>query len=283
MRGDDVPVAEEISNDAFYDVELRTCRAGNPDPERRSPARSGRWIARTQRLLDTDAGGAWVAEDETGVVGFATSVVREGLWLLITFAMRPGRQGEGIGKRLLDAAEEYGRSCDRGMLAASDDPLALRRYHRSGFALYPQLIFRGTVDRSALPAVDGIREGTDDDLEWIDDLDRSLRGGPHGPDHAHLRATGRMIVTTDRTGYAYTYASDACALVAGRDEETATQLLWECLAGATDEFEISHVTTANPWAIDVAMAARLSMSTSGYLAVRGMSPPAPYIHNGALG
>jgi hypothetical protein len=42
------------------------------------------------------------------------------------------------------------------------------------------------------------------------------------------------------------------------------------------------VTAANEWAIDVGMAARLELHLDGYLALRGMSPPAPYVHHGTF-
>ena len=38
------------------------------------------------------------------MVGFATSFVRERVWCLATYAVRPGLQGTGVGRRLLDAA-----------------------------------------------------------------------------------------------------------------------------------------------------------------------------------
>lgn len=281
MRADDVPIAEAISNDAFYDVDVRTSRPSDPEPQRRSAERSERWIVRTRRFLETDSGGCWVAEGESGALGFAVSLVRGRLWVLVTFAVVPGRQGQGIGRKVLARAEAYGAGCELGMLSASDDPLALRRYHQAGFVLYPQLLMRGAVDRSSLPAVDGVRDGNADDLEWMDDLDRSVRGGPHGPDHEPLGAFASLIVTTDRTGYAYATA-DGCLLLAGRDETAASRLLWECLARSDGEFEVGHVTTANRWAVDIAMTARLSMRANGFLAVRGMDPPSSYIHHGAL-
>ncbi len=42
-----------------------------------------------------------------------------------------------------------------------------------------------------------------------------------------------------------------------------------------------HATAANRWAVDIGLTAGLTLSQSGYLAVRGMLPPAPYVHNGA--
>ena len=43
-----------------------------------------------------------------------------------------------------------------------------------------------------------------------------------------------------------------------------------------------HVTAANQWVLDVGFAARLELHQEGYLGLRGMKPPAPYVHNGAL-
>ena len=43
-----------------------------------------------------------------------------------------------------------------------------------------------------------------------------------------------------------------------------------------------HVTSANQWVLDVGFAARLELHQEGYLGLRGMKPPAPYVHNGAL-
>jgi GNAT superfamily N-acetyltransferase len=279
MTREDAPAAEELRADAFHEVDLLTAPRGEPEPPRRSNAAG--WIQRTLRLLETDPDGSWVADGEDGMLGFVISVTRERLWVLVTFAVRPGLQGKGIGRLLLARAEAAGAGCDRGMLSASNDQAALRRYHASGFALHPQMAFEGEVSRSAIPAVTGLREGTPADLAWMDALDRDLRGAPHGPDHCALGDGGRLVVTADRTGYAYTSAEGTRA-IAARDEATAERLLWECLAGATGPFEVTHVTSANLWATDVALRARLAMRTRGFLGVRAMAPPAPYIHSGPL-
>ena len=42
------------------------------------------------------------------------------------------------------------------------------------------------------------------------------------------------------------------------------------------------MTAANEWAIDVGLAARLDLVQNGYLALRNMRPPAPYLHHGSL-
>jgi hypothetical protein len=59
-------------------------------------------------------------------------------------------------------------------------------------------------------------------------------------------------------------------------------LLWAALADGPEQVTVSHVTGANQWVLDVGFAARLELHQEGYLGLRGMKPPAPYVHNGAL-
>ncbi len=46
------------------------------------------------------------------------------------------------------------------MFASSADPKAYRRYRLAGFSLHPELTLRGEVDRSQLPVVEHVRDGT---------------------------------------------------------------------------------------------------------------------------
>lgn len=278
----DLPVAEAISDDAFLDLdESRRCPA-DPPAKRRGEAGSARWIERTAMMLTSDPAGCWAAEIDGEVVGFATSARREDLWLLATFAVRPGLQGQGVGARLLAAAEGHGADCSRAMLSASVDHRALRRYHRAGFTFHPQMRLRGVPDLREAPAPSaGLRDGTPDDATWMDDLDRSLRGAPHGSDHAVLARHGRLRVAGDDAGYCYA-ADGSPTLLAARDVPTARTLLADALAAAPSggEVEVIHITSANTWAVDVGLALGLALDTYGYLALRAMEPPAPYLHHG---
>ena len=74
----------------------------------------------------------------------------------------------------------------------------------------------------------------------------------------------------------------AAAALAATDRRTAARLLWAALLTATGDAEVPHVTGANQWALQVGLAAGLTVRTEGYLGVRGMKPPTPYLHNGAL-
>lgn len=284
MRPDDVPDAERLSAESFHDLDVRHHRPGLPPPQRRPPARAGQWITRTTHFLDTDPGGCWVAEADGELVGFATSFVRELTWCLATFAVRPGLQGQGLGKRLLETAMEHGRGCLRGMLSASADPKAVRRYRLAGFSLHPQMLLTGTVDRAAIPVVEKVREGAAADVDLLDSLDRRTRGSAHGPDHLLLMDTSRLLVsdTSTGSGYAYVGPDGTLALLAADNRRTATRLLWTVLADSSGATLVPHLTAANEWAVDVGMAARLELHQEGYLGLRGMKPPAPYVHHGAL-
>lgn len=284
MRADDVPLAERLSDEAFLELDRRAYRRDQPDPEPRSVAHRAGWIARTLRFLDTDAAGCWVADDDGTMAGFATSIRRDGTWILATYAVRPGQQGRGLGKQLLDAALTHSRGCLRGMLSSSDDPRAVRRYLLAGFTMHPQMYLRGTVDRSAIPAVDHVREGTVGDTDLMESLDRLRRGSGHGPDHVFLQSAFRPLVvdSTKGSGYAYVDPTGSVALLAATTVRVAARLLWTAIAEGPAVQTIGHVTAANAWAIDVGTACRLDLRTSGYLALRGMKPPSPYLHNGAL-
>ena len=284
MTLEDVPEAERISDEGFFELDTRMRRLGGPEPARRSDAHREVWIKRTSHFVRTDPGGCWVAEDETGIVGIATSYRREVLWCLATYAVLPGRQGQGIGKPLLAAAMDHGRSCTRRMLSASSDPRAARVYHQAGFELHPQMYFTGPVDRSAIPVVEKVREGTASDVELMDSLDRAARGAGHGPDHELMLSTWRLLVsdTTTGSGYAYFDERGRVALLAASNRRTANRLLWTALAEGPEVATVGHVTAANQWVLDVGFAARLELHSEGYLALHGMKPPSPYVHNGAL-
>ncbi len=284
MRAEDVVAAERLSSAAFYEVDRRLVRRDDPDPEPRSPERGEQWVARTLHYLGTDPGGCWVAEVDGEMVGFATSFNRELMWILASYAVLPGQQGQGIGSALLAAALHHGRGCLRGMLSASSDPRAVRRYRAAGFSLHPQLHLTGVLDRSEIPVIEKVRDGSASDFELMNSIDRRIRGAAHGPDHALLLRLFRLVVSDTSTGSGYAFhATDGTPmLLAATNKRTATRLLWECLAASGERAFVPHVTAANEWAIDVGLAGRLDLEQRGYLGLRNMRPPAPYLHHGSL-
>jgi len=284
MRPEDVPAAERVSDEGFFELDSRTRRTDGPAPTRRSERHREVWIERTRHFVEHDPAGCWVAEDDSGIVGIATSFRRETLWCLATYAVLPGRQGQGIGKPLMAAAMAHGRACTRAMLSSSSDGRAVRIYHQAGFDLHPQMFLSGTVDRTAIPVVDKVRDGSAGDIDLLDSLDRVARGAGHGVDHDLMLRTWRLLVSDTSTGSGYAYLDERgrLGLLAASNRRTATRLLWAVLAETPGEAAIPHVTAANQWVLDVGFAARLTLHQEGYLGLRGMKPPAPYVHNGAL-
>ncbi|WP_307816358.1 GNAT family N-acetyltransferase [Nocardioides limicola] len=270
MVPDDVTAAEDLSGEAFGD--------------HRPVARATAWIARTEHLLRTDPGGCWVAEQDQRLLGFATSLVRETTWILASYAVLPTAQGQGLGRGLLEAALQHGRACLHGMLCASDDPRALRRYRAAGFDLHPQMRLSGRLDRSSIPPLDKVREGVEADLDLMDSVDRGVRGAGHGVDHHLLTRQLPLLVSDTSTGSGYVYVDPAAGprLLAATNRRTATRLLWAGLALCQDQVLIENVSSANQWALDVGLTARLELGHQGYLAVRGVRPPTPYLPHGSF-
>lgn len=281
MRADDLPACEEITRVAYLEVDRATFQRSWPDPAPRSGAGRDEWIAKSRHKLATDPGGCWVAEEDGVVVGLATSLRRELLWILCSFAVAPEAQGRGLGALLLDAATHYGDGCLRGMFVASQDQGALHRYRRAGFDLHPQMMLRGRVARATLPAVKHVRDGTAGDRELCDSLDRRTRGAAHGSDHALLASQLRLLVMDHPTGQGYAYVSSTGGVqcLAADSRRAARALLWEALAASHPDIpvEVPRVTAANQWALDVATAARLEIHPRGFLATRHLKPPAPYV------
>ena len=281
MRTGDIDDAETITGAAFHALDVATQPADWPAPVPRNDARREAWRRRCSHLLAYDAHGCWVAEDDSGLVGAATSLRRETMWVLSSFAVHGGAQGQGVGTRLLEAALTHSEGCIRGMIGSSQDPRAVRRYHRAGFTIHPQMLVQGAVDRSRIPVVEHVREGSLGDLEMMNSVDRLVRDAAHLVDHEFLAHEFSLRVIDDTTGSGYVYVphSGGAYLLAATNRRTATRLLWDALA-ATHEGEqvtVSGLTGEQDWAIDVATEAGLAVYQRGYLALRFMKPPAPYI------
>jgi predicted N-acetyltransferase YhbS len=284
MRPEDARAVERLSDDAFYDLDVRTHRPGRPEPSRRSPSASARWASWAEHLVRTDPAGSWVAEDDSGIIGAVASMRRDTTWILSGYFVRPGLQGRGLGKQLLHAALSSGVGCLHGIVASSDDPAAVRRYRLAGFTLHPTMVLRGRVDRSVLPLVERVREGSLGDVDLMDSVDRRVRECAHGPDHEVMAKEFRIVVADRTTGQGYVYLrpDGSPYLLAATNRRTATDLLWEALAATSPDevVEVPHISAVNEWAVDVGLAARLDLHTSGYLGLRHLKPPMPYLHSG---
>ena len=140
------------------------------------------------------------------------------------------------------------------------------------------------MPREVLPVVERVRRAARADIDLMNSVDRQTREAAHGVDHELLSAMYRLVVVDRSTGsgYAYVEPGGGPYLMAATNRRTATDLLWETLAASSPDrtCTIGHVSAANEWAVDVGMAARMDLHTAGYLALRGMKPPMPYLPSG---
>lgn len=275
---EDAELVRQITAAAFAPVPAHALGAGPPARD----ARAARERDRARHLAGTDPGGCWIAEDEVaGPVGVALSSRREGTWGLALLAVTPGAQGKGVGKALMARAMVHGRACLRGVICCPPDPVAARTYRRAGFTLHPAVRLAGAVDPARLPAPDGaVHEGTERHRDLMDSVDRRTRGGAHGPDHEVLFRHHRLLVVDDLAGSGYCYADErGVEALAATSRRLATRLLTAALlsAPAGRPVRVAGLTAEQEWAVDVGIAAGLEIANAGYVCLRGMRPPQPYI------
>jgi ribosomal protein S18 acetylase RimI-like enzyme len=250
----------------------------------RSAEEVARRIKRYQYFLKHDPEGAWVAVEGDRVAGVALALVREGVWVLSLFAVAEEYRDERLGKTLLDRALLYSGGCRGALIASSTHPAAMRRYALAGFSLQPTLMASGQVNRESLPAGLKAREGTDADLDLAARVDRTVRGSPHGPDLEFMLRTGsRLLVAEGPEGSGYAVVLEgSTALLAATTPETATDLLWSCLAETDgNDVEVPWITSTQNWALPVVLKAGLALSPAGPICVRGeLGPLTPYLPSG---
>jgi GNAT superfamily N-acetyltransferase len=279
----DIEPAIAAQGAAFEELD----RSSGVEPTPLSDAVIARISTRYRHFLTNDPDGAWAATEGDAVVGAALALVRDGLWGLSLLFVDPRAQSTGVGRRLLDASLTYAAECDRGAILSTHDPRAMRLYATSNFAAYPQMEGTGALDRSRLPAEQRrVREGSVSDAEFADSVDLVVRRARHGPDQVRMASDMAMFVVDDVDGSGYGYIRDDGTVyaLAATDDDTASALLWRCLAH-TVELEVPagvyHLNAEQQWAITATYQARLTVIPAGAAFWRGMTPPKAYLPSGA--
>lgn len=276
MREDDVRVAYEISSFAFAENDAEVLNRTAEEVERR--------VARYGNFLRHDPHGCFVAEEDGRIIGVAIALRREGVWILSTFAVEVGSRGSGVGGDLMRAALDYGEGCGAGMIASSTHPAAMRSYANAGFVLHPTFTAKGKVRRERVPPTPNVREGSPDDLGLAAGVDRYLRGAAHGPDLEFMLGGTQMLVADGRRGRGYAvFQDEGIWLLGATERETASELLWACLAEFNPEvpMEVRWLTAAQDWAVRVVLDAGLDLHPDGPICVKGTPGPlAPYLPSG---
>jgi GNAT superfamily N-acetyltransferase len=283
MRPADVPAAAAVGGAALAELYPQEFRPADAAAAARDDRRRE---IRVAHIRDRDPAGAWVAELDGEIVGMALALVREGVWGLSFFGVKPGLQGQGIGGPLLAGALRAAEGCRAGIILSSNDPRAMRRYFRSGFRVRPCLAAAGAINRSRLPA--GLRSkpgdlGSEAHRATIDAASRFVRGATHGEDVGAMVETGSELLVIEGRGWA-AHRDGAPMVVAAVDEAAARDLTWSCLAAgpAGGAVHVDFIAEGNDWAVEVALDAGLSLSPDGPIFVRGeLGPLAPYLPSGA--
>ena len=286
MQTDDVPAAEVVAWDALEGAGRRY----GFDMGERDEARAAFSQARVHHLRSTDPDGALVADLDGEVVGLALAITRGSLWFLSLLTVREDLQGAGIGRRLLDGALAHGAGCRSGMICASPDPKALRRYGRAGFTLHAGFEALGDPQRGRIPNGLGVRDGDwDRDRDLVEELITLRRGEPYGPDLDWCQKHGMRILVRDGSGTddraVVLLSSDHVGTLAGASEDAAARVLWAALGEAEGRVRVGYLHSLQQWAIAVALEAGLPLTISDALATRGdlLVPPAPYLPSGIFG
>jgi GNAT superfamily N-acetyltransferase len=139
----------------------------------------------------------WLAEKEGRVIGYARSVLRDGLRMLTEYFVLPGEQGAGVGGELLQRAFPT-EGARRRAIIATTDTRALRRYLKIGvYPSFPVLGFSRSPRRVAVDA--GLTyekiSASPQTLSILGNLDQAILGFRREVDHAWL--------LEDRQGYLY--------------------------------------------------------------------------------
>jgi hypothetical protein len=118
----------------------------------------------------------------------------------------------------------------------------------------------------------------------LDSVDRRTRGGAHGPDHEELLRHCRLLVVDDLAGSGYCYIRDdedesRVELLAATSRRLATRLLTAALLSVPEGIrtQVRNLTAEQEWAVDVGLRAGLEVTNAGYVCLRGMRPPTPFI------
>ena len=274
----DLDGVTEVNRAAEEQLEL----AAGETPQPWTEQGTQRFHAGLRRFVEVDAGGAWIAEDDSGLIGMANAVRRGDFWGLSMLFVHPRAQSQGVGRQLINKTLEYAERAAVRMIMASEDPRAMRTYSRAGLAIHPGVHLEGTVDRSTLPTDLLGRTGTDADLELAAEVDTAL-GRDRVDDAAFLLSTGATLEVVDdgpRRGFGL-HRNGALLMLGATDDRTAAAVLWRMLA-ASGEHRIEQwcLTAGQDWAVRVAYEARLTVKPGGSLFLSGVHLPGPWIPSG---
>jgi GNAT superfamily N-acetyltransferase len=277
MRDEDVPEVHDANLRAFEDLARRQGYEDLPPP---APEAA---YGRLRRLLDTDPGGAWVAERNGAIAGAALGLVREELWGLSLLIVDPSAQGAGAGRELLARAWAHGDGARGRVILSSTDPRAIRAYARLGLDMHPCVMACGTP--TGVTAQAEVRDGGPADIPLTEAIDRSVRGAAHGGDIETMLAAGVRLLVLPERGYVLV-GGGRVRMCAAFDEAAAGIVLCAGLAAIAEAGErasVEWLSAGQQWAVRVCLEAGLEFDAAAGCVFTGgdVGPFAPYLPSGA--
>lgn len=206
--------------DVFRDAadDLARTRGWAPTPRPVDPPE--RFLAFRASVLRHDPDGFWVAEDDTGLIGFGVAVQREHIWYLAALHVRPPYQSRGVGAEIIRrslAVAGPGSLLTVG--ADARNPVSNALYGRFGmFPETPLLPMSGP----SRPADTGILVPGAPTLEDLAAIDRAVLDAARSEDHGFWGSVSTLkaftVVRDGRVaGYAYIQADGAIGPIAVLD------------------------------------------------------------------
>lgn len=195
---DDDPAIHDLFRNSLEDllVRLGLREPGPPDPV----ARQARWEALYRPLmahLTATAEAYQIAEDDSGLLGYARTINRDGLRELTEFFVDPRAQGRGIGRTLLQRCFPS-EGAEALAIIATLDVSAQNRYLQSGcYPEFPIVSMLGTPRERSLDVA--LRAEPIDPNEshpkLVSGVDQEVLGHRRDVDHGWL--------ATHRSGWRY--------------------------------------------------------------------------------
>jgi ribosomal protein S18 acetylase RimI-like enzyme len=152
----------------------------------------------------TSGSESWLAEDNGEVIGYARSILRDGIRQLTDFWVLPGRKTKGIGRELLDRTFRSDSRDSGRLVVATSDGAAVARYVKSGLEVLSPLLEFSRASRSDIVLTDISAEPMIDDeptLQVLRRIDRVVLGFDRTIDHKWF--------LNNRTGFLYSRGGEA--------------------------------------------------------------------------
>lgn len=197
----------------------------------------------------------WLACQGEEIIGYARSILRDGLLDLTEFFVLPDQQSGGVGRELLQRVFTSVEASHRAIIATTD-VRALARYLKAGvYARFPiynfsrpprQMPLSGEIQAAPLT-------GHLEEIHTLNALDRAVLGHSRAPDHAYWMDEKRGFLFSREgqiIGYGYVHLDGGPFVLAQAQAFPAVLAFAEHVAGqVTDKFHL-EVPLVNRQAVD---------------------------------